>query len=113
MAIKITAPSPKFVHPTRAAMGDPSCNVVHPEHRSAGIGGYSTEYRYSGIGGHSTKWRDMGMGKACVTRGGGGFIRWNRKRTTEKDSLSSNDRSTPTAATTTTPSVTSATSMAV
>ncbi|KAJ1888965.1 hypothetical protein LPJ81_006219 [Coemansia sp. IMI 209127] len=51
-----------FAHPTKAA----SPNIIHPTHRSAGIGGYSTEYRYSGIGGHSAKWRDMGIGKACV-----------------------------------------------
>ncbi|KAJ2520860.1 hypothetical protein GGI11_002178 [Coemansia sp. RSA 2049] len=115
MAIKVTTttPPPTFVHPTRAATGDASSNVVHPEHRGAGIGGHSTEYRYSGIGGHSTKWRDMGIGKACVTRSGRGFIRWSRRRTPEKDPLSSDDRntSTPTPAATA-PSVTSATSMA-
>ncbi|KAJ1733857.1 hypothetical protein LPJ72_002644 [Coemansia sp. Benny D160-2] len=109
-----TPPSPTFVHPTRAAMGNASSNVIHPEHRGAGIGGYSTEYRYSGIGGHSTKWRDMGIGKACVTRSGRGFIRWSKRRTPEKDPRSSDDRNTtPTPApATTTPSVTSATSMA-
>ncbi|KAI9500514.1 hypothetical protein GGI25_001634 [Coemansia spiralis] len=52
-----------FVHPTRSA----SPHVIHPTHRNAGIGGYSTDYKHSGIGGNSSEWREMGIGKACLS----------------------------------------------